>query len=971
MLLLSLVKSRWSALPGKAYRGIVGVPRIPLERLDPVATIGAPMHLPTMRCLTLLAVLGLSACGGGGGGDSTPNPTPPPTPSASVQVFQNVGFEDSAPLFWQGDTGVIQTASAGSTTAVPHGGTKFAWLAGYDTAYTDQIYQDVNIPATAQSAKVDLYLKVVTSQTGSTPIDLFTINALDTSGNVLSNGVLLTKSNADAKSPTAYTAYSVDLLPFKGQVVRLQFKGVQAGVTSTSFLLDDVTVTIGLASAADLKPVITGFTPTSGIAGEVTVQITGKNFFGLTSLELGGVATSFTQKDATSLSAPLGATAKLGSAAISLANAQGTGTSATNFTVGFGTATVSSMNPSQGPVGTTVVLTGTYLGYPGTTVTLNGSAVTPITATATRISFTVPSGATTGNVVVTTPNGSVAPRTFTVNPSGSTLDLHVSKLQLTQSTQTLDNGVPIIAGKAGLVRVFVLANQTNTATPSVQVTLLNNGLAVAGYPKTVSAPGASVPLALDESALGSSWNLTVPSTDLTTPTGSGYSLQATVDPTAAIAEADKLNNAMTVTLTGATVPSFKTTIFPVILSSGTGNITEANKDAWVARLAKMFPVASVDVAVGAPFTGSISALDPKDEGSTSTWSPLLNDLATKHAADGAAAADRYYYGALSVSYGSGIAGLGYVPGTASSAPKFRTAIGWDKTTGYSDGGLFPEVFAHETGHNMGRHHSPCGGAGTPDENYPYANASIGVWGYDSVLNALHSPDTNKDIMAYCSPNWVSDYVYKSILTFRNGTGGFLTLGPEDAPLPKSLAVAKECLIVRGIVHANGKVDLLPAFRTQALPSQTPLEGEFTLQCLDAKGATLFSSALDLVDLGCGPLEQERHFVMALPLGTKVLDAVAGLNIMKSGQIQNSVRSLPANARIVSAAPEARRAASGHTQLTWDASIHPAALVRDVDTGEVIAILSGGRQIIATQGRRFDLVLSDGVTGPTHRLEIAE
>jgi len=59
------------------------------------------------------------------------------------------------------------------------------------------------------------------------------------------------------------------------------------------------------------------------------------------------------------------------------------------------------------------------------------------------------------------------------------------------------------------------------------------------------------------------------------------------------------------------------------------------------------------------------------------------------------------------------------------------------------------------------------------------------------------------------------------------------------------------------------------------------------------------------------------------------------------------------------------------QLTWDASVHGAALVRDADTGEVIAILSGGRQSLTTKSRRFDVTLSDGVTGPMHHIESAD
>jgi hypothetical protein len=875
---------------------------------------------------------------------------------SAVQVLMNADFEAAGPLIWQGDTGVIQPApGATAPSVVPHGGTQFAWLGGYASAKSDLLTQDLYIPATAQAATLSFFVKILTSETGSTATDTFTVTALSPSNAVL--GTLLTKSNLDAAD---YKAYTVDLLPHKGQVLRLAFKSQEDAQTATSFLLDDVQVNLVVPNPSDLKPNIMTFTPTSGIAGEVSVDITGENFFGLTAVTLGGASASFVLTDGTRLTAALPATATTGSAPITMTNAQGTGTSATNFAVALGVPTILGINPSAGPVGTPVVLTGTYLGYTGTTVTINGTPVTLTGQTPSQLSFTVPAGATSGALVLST-SGGTANGSFTVNAASTTLDLHVDYIQLTQSTQTLDNAVPIVAGKDGLVRVFVLANQSsNTATPSVEVTLLNGGVPLAGYPKIIPAPGPSVPTAVDVTTLAASWNLVIPGTDLTTPAGGQYTVEAVVDPGHTIAEADETNNQTTTVFSGTTVPIFKTTIFPVVLSGGTGDISAANQAQWVARLAKMYPVASVDVAVGPAFTGSVATLASDGTG----WDTLLNDLTAKHLADGAS--DRYYYGALNVSYSSGVAGLGWVPSASSYPFKYRTAIGWDKT-GYSDGGNFPEVFAHETGHNMGRNHSPCGGAGNPDPAYPYADGLIGMWGYDSVLNQLYSPVTTRDIMGYCKPNWVSDYVYQKILAFRGGTGGFLTVPAEDAPLPKSQTVARECLIVRGIVREGGRVDLLPAFRTQALPSDIPSTAEYTLDCLDEQGRSLLKANLDLMELGSWPKGHDRHFVMALSMEPAALDALASLKVAKGREGVTKATALPLAARLVAPAPEIRRLRQGQVELNWDATLHPAALVRDADTKEVLAILAGGRQTFAAKATRFEVVLSDGVRSLKHQL----
>ena len=73
------------------------------------------------------------------------------------------------------------------------------------------------------------------------------------------------------------------------------------------------------------------------------------------------------------------------------------------YVITVATPSITSLNPTSGPVGTVVTITGTNFGSSqGTsTVTFNGTAATPTSWSATSIVAPVPSGATTGNVVVT------------------------------------------------------------------------------------------------------------------------------------------------------------------------------------------------------------------------------------------------------------------------------------------------------------------------------------------------------------------------------------------------------------------------------------------------------------------------------------------------------------------------------------------------------------------------------------------
>jgi hypothetical protein len=77
------------------------------------------------------------------------------------------------------------------------------------------------------------------------------------------------------------------------------------------------------------------------------------------------------------------------------------------------------------------------------------------------------------------------------------------------------------------------------------------------------------------------------------------------------------------------------------------------------------------------------------------------------------------------------------------------------------------TFAHELGHVYGRMHSPCGTPG--DSAFPYSSGRIGTWGYDLFAGTLRDPNEYRDFMGYCSPTWVSDYVYQHLLEFIAAT----------------------------------------------------------------------------------------------------------------------------------------------------------------------------------------------------------
>jgi hypothetical protein len=82
---------------------------------------------------------------------------------------------------------------------------------------------------------------------------------------------------------------------------------------------------------------------------------------------------------------------------------------------------LTSLSVSSGPIGTTVIITGTTFStlQTSSTVTFSGTIATATAWSNTSITVTVPSGATTGNVIVTTVAGASNGLSFTVTASSS------------------------------------------------------------------------------------------------------------------------------------------------------------------------------------------------------------------------------------------------------------------------------------------------------------------------------------------------------------------------------------------------------------------------------------------------------------------------------------------------------------------------------------------------------------------------
>jgi hypothetical protein len=520
--------------------------------------------------------------------------------------------------------------------------------------------------------------------------------------------------------------------------------------------------------------------------------------------------------------------------------------------------------------------------------------------------------------------------TYTGGPLAM-VNLSIAGTQLIQSTQRPDNSVPMVANRDALLRVFVVANTSNTAGPAVRVRLFSNGLQVDSV--DVPAPSASVPQSVDTASLAASWNVLVPAARVAV----GLSYQVEVDPDGSVPETDETDNrwpgaAGKQSVTVQAVPALRVLFVPVKQSVNnlTGSVNAGNKDALIATTQRMFPLSSVTANVRAVYTTSAPALDANDN--SGAWAQILNETSALQAADGST---DDYVGIVPTTYSSGIAGLGWI-----GAP---SAIAWDKT------GSAPGVIAHELGHNFGRAHAPCGNPSGPDANYPYPTARIGVWGLDLPALSLKSPASYADLMSYCSPDWISDYTYTGVLAFRGAGPGVQPAGP-----------AGPGLLVWGRIR-DGAVTLEPSFIVQA-PARLPARpGPNQIEGLDLAGNRIFSLAFEGTVVPDLPAGEERQFAFVVPLAAAERDRLTAVRLIGNGMtaLRLPFAGLRAGPAPPPARPTARRVGTD-LEVRWDPA-YPLAIIRDGATGEILAMARDGVGRVPAGNASVTVELSEGVS----------
>ena len=523
----------------------------------------------------------------------------------------------------------------------------------------------------------------------------------------------------------------------------------------------------------------------------------------------------------------------------------------------------------------------------------------------------------------------------TVNYSASTADpaelnLKIDAVHVIQVTQDAQWSVPMVAGRSALVRVIGTANQCNTATPTVRLTIGN------AAPVTINAPESSVRFAADEGTLTSTWNYNVPASLVQT----GMSIVAELDFDGAIAETNEADNRYPSTGSRSVivkvVPTIGIRIVPIsqVVNNAvqTGDVV-GKVDAFMDWAKRVHPVATFDVNVREPYSTSAAAL----QAGGANWVQVLQEIDNLRNADTSSNKNRYHYGVAKVSYNSGVAGIGYVPGKA--------ALGWDYLPSGSS------VMAHELGHNYGRSHTPCGQPAGVDPSYPstgfYSGGRIGVYGYDQISESLKNPELYTDIMGYCNTQWISDYTYVGMLTYLSD--------PNRGPALSIAGARQPSLLIWGRVE-NGVPILEPAFEIDAYPSMPATAGPSRITAMDASGAEVLSFAFSGQRIADLPGDNET-FSFVVPLSALRGRSVESLRLSARGRTSTNVASA-----VVDADPGvvATRPAAGRVRLRWDVARYPVLMVRNRATGNVIAFARGGDATVAATQDEIEINASNRV-----------
>ena len=524
---------------------------------------------------------------------------------------------------------------------------------------------------------------------------------------------------------------------------------------------------------------------------------------------------------------------------------------------------------------------------------------------------TVIGAAGTSTRVIARSAGLEAWTTLRINPLS--VALSAPAVYLNQAAQNVDGTVPLIAGRRALLRVFANGDEVSFYEPRVRATFYRDGGAV--HSVSINSPAELLPDQVVESRLDRSYNAVIPG-EVLQP---GVGLVVEIDPDGVVPQSSASQSRIpaqgVMPLDIVEMPNLHQVIVPVLVTwapdervfNWTRGLTAESPQLQLART--LLPIGDMTVEVHETYYTSADLTEGAG------WNAFIREIRTLYFMEGEKG---YYYGALQLPAGSAWGGLGYL--------HLPVSVGRA-----SEG-----TYAHELGHNMNLRHAPCGSAGGPDPNYPYDDGSSGIWGYHIQRGRLIDPEQYRDLMGYCSPDWVSDFHFIRATNFRMvrdtrpapGTAG--APAAVDAPAPADVAAAHEKTLLLWGGAGGGEFMLEPAFLIDAPAKLPEAAGPYRLEGFGPEGEQRFSFSFtpDPVEHG------GAHFFFTVPYDPD-----------RDGALE----------RVVLTGREGE-----HTLRSG--STPPMAIITNRATGQVRAILRNWGGGFARIDGDTEIMVSDGLPG---------
>ena len=366
-------------------------------------------------------------------------------------------------------------------------------------------------------------------------------------------------------------------------------------------------------------------------------------------------------------------------------------------------------------------------------------------------------------------------------------DLLIDGFHSNQATQQYRGDVPLVAGREGLARIFVLAGSNVNRPVSVLVEAYDG----TGTPLESRVMTGMARSPRDQSSLGDF--------DFEVPTGwtrDGLMVRLTVDPDNEIAESNETNNhyppSGLARLEVRDIAKLRITLVPVEICVPLDPISEAtacflsNLDATTAeyyldKIGRIYPLPGIAASTSPGAEAGIHYdLHPvfrhEVERQDCTWVSGICRWGP------AAGGDRSLYNRIGQLYEAErenfahhFAGL-FPPGTGASPRGAASPRPPGSRHNYPIlvvDDSHNEIFTHEIGHNLGRggHSNFMNDDPWSDPyvevEYPYDNGFIGTFGYDLAGGELKAPRDYVDVMGGITlPPWISDYTYRVAMATR-------------------------------------------------------------------------------------------------------------------------------------------------------------------------------------------------------------